>query len=461
MRLPFPTFRKMTIPTFRTRWNVATNGGTITLPLVSGGTYNFHVEWGDSSSSDIAAWNAAAKTHTYTTAGNYEVKITGTITGWRFNQHTDAPKLTRISEWGPLKLVNANSYFYGCTNLQITAPDVLDLTGITSLNSMFRKCSLLTTVPSMDRWDVSNVTNMSYMFTDAVKFNQYIGSWDVGKVENFGVMFGNAAVFNQNISAWNTSSATSMFYMFGQAYKFNQPIGGWETGNVTTMAHMFRGEPGVAGNEFNQDISDWDVSKVTTMQEMFYLNYYFNQDIGGWDVSGVTNMNQMFSNAYAFNQDITEWNVGNVTGSGFTYMFGQARAFNQDISGWDISKATSLTGMFLYATSFNQPIGSWYVESVMHFEEMFSGATAFNQYLGAWILETIENMEGMFDGVTLSTANYDATLIGWDTNKSEWFEFREGAKFSGGNSTYCTAGDERAALIAAGLDITDGGLDCG
>jgi surface protein len=34
----------------------------------------------------------------------------------------------------------------------------------------------------IELWDVSNVTDMSYMFCNAASFNRNIGNWDVSKV---------------------------------------------------------------------------------------------------------------------------------------------------------------------------------------------------------------------------------------------------------------------------------------
>ena len=47
--------------------------------------------------------------------------------------------------------------------------------------------------------DVSNVTEMSSMFSDIEAFNQDINSWDVSNVTNMVGMFIGAEFYNQNI----------------------------------------------------------------------------------------------------------------------------------------------------------------------------------------------------------------------------------------------------------------------
>ncbi|MCP3681209.1 MAG: hypothetical protein GY861_00830, partial [bacterium] len=86
------------------------------LPLEATGTYNFHVDWGDSSSSDITVYNHADTNHSYSGAGTYIVKITGTITGWKFANGGDKLLIYDISSWGPLRLGNSGFAFWGCSN---------------------------------------------------------------------------------------------------------------------------------------------------------------------------------------------------------------------------------------------------------------------------------------------------------------------------------------------------------
>src|SRR5262249_46334986 len=146
------------------------------------GTYNFTAQWGDGNQSTITAYNQAAVTHTYASAGTYTVTITGTIKGFQFSGSGDGPKLLNISGWGPLNLGNGGNYFSGASNLTITATDNLDLTGTTTLTYAFNNCASLTTVPSMNSWNTSAVTDMSYMFYGTSLFNQNIGSWDTSSV---------------------------------------------------------------------------------------------------------------------------------------------------------------------------------------------------------------------------------------------------------------------------------------
>ena len=126
-------------------------------------------------------------------------------------------------------------------------------------------------------WDVSNVTNMSFMFADC-KFDGDISNWDV-------------------------SNVTDMSFMFADC-KFNGDISNWNVSNVTNMDNMFH------RSKFNGDISKWDVSNVTDMRGMYCCST-FNGDISKWDVSNVTDMSGMFSSSI-FNGDISKWDVSNV-----------------------------------------------------------------------------------------------------------------------------------------------------
>jgi surface protein len=226
-----------------------------------------------------------------------------------------------------------------------------------------------------------------------------------------------------------TTLMTDMSNMFERATAFNQPIGSWDVSNVSNMSSMFIWTL----NGFNQDISNWNVSNVLTLRNTFLDARAFNQDISRWNISRVTDMNSTFTGASAFNQPIGNWNVSNVTD--MSRLFAGASSFNQNIGSWNVSRVTDMWKMFLNASNFNQPLGSWNVSRV-----------------------TI--MTDMFLGTPLSTANYDALLIGWSTISPNETALRPNVVFSGGNSKYCNGTTARSAIISTyGWTITDGGPD--
>ena len=482
---------------FITTWKTDNTGTSedneITIPTTGSG-YDYTIDWGDGNSDMNVTGDI---THTYSTAGTYTVSITGAFPRIYFNNGGDKEKLLTIEQWGDIAWSNMESAFYGCSNMNITATDAPDLSGVTSLNQMLRANSTLnadidhwdvSTITSMQNlfagassfnqdlnsWDVSNVTTMSGTFSDATvfngnitnwdvsnvnsmlgmffknhHFNQPIGNWDVSSVTNMTSVFRDAQVFNQDISNWNVSSVTTFSLMFDEAEAFNQDISGWNTSAATTMSFMFR-----KASLFNQPIGTWDVSAVTNMDEMFAQAEAFNQDLNSWDVSSVTNMGLMFRFAYAFNGNITSWNVSNVTNMSF--MFNGATAFNQDISGWDVSSVTFMNGMFYNAPSFNQPIGSWNVSSVTNLFNTFRDASAFNQDISGWDVSSVTDMTNFLNTSGFSKANYDRMLDGWSQ-----LTLQNNVTFGASGIEYCYGADARQSIIDNfNWTITDAGEVC-
>jgi len=180
-----------------------------------------------------------------------------------------------------------------------------------------------------------------------------------------------------HISDWDVSRVTDMSYMFSSAKSFNQDIGNWNVNSVSDMSCMFE-----LADAFNQDIGNWDVSNVANMRYMFELADAFNQDIGNWDVSNVTDMSWMFKEAHAFNQDLSKWDVRNVTN--MSRMFESIKSFNQDLSKWDVSKVENMEGMFCHTKSFNQNLKNWQVNKEVYVSGIFAEAKSFKQDISNW-----------------------------------------------------------------------------
>lgn len=365
--IPFITTWKTSIDDPNTSFD-ETNYVRLIIPFGTS-TYNYTVDWGDGKTPTNHTGDAS---HQYDAAGTYRISITGLFPHFHLSNSTNSlGNIVSIEQWGNNNWLSMASMFEACRNIQYNFSDIPDL---------------------------SNVTDMSNMFSDAV-FNQSINlnNWDLSNITNMSSMFSNT-VFNQNIDInnWNVSNVTNMFSMF-QGAKFMQNI----------------------------DISNWNVGNVKDMGNMFFLTN-FNQNIGNWDVNNVINMDDMFSHA---------------------------RSFNQDISNWDVSNVTSMNSMFYFASFFNQDIGNWNVGNVTNMSLMLAGAEVFNQDLGSWNVSNVTDMTSMLTAVKLSVGNYDSLLINWSAQN-----LRPNVNFSGGLSQYCTGTDARANMINTnGWVILDGG----
>jgi surface protein len=74
------------------------------------------------------------------------------------------------------------------------------------------------------------------MFWGATNFNQAIGNWNVSKVTDMSYMFYEGTNFNQNIGNWNVSSVIYMHYMFFEASNLNKDLCAWYNNMQSTTS---------------------------------------------------------------------------------------------------------------------------------------------------------------------------------------------------------------------------------
>ena len=122
---------------------------------------------------------------------------------------------------------------------------------------------------------------------------------DVSNLDSF--CSNNTGIFEEtkfkyiDISDWDVSNVTDMRYMFYgcDELKSVRDISGWDVSKVTDMMHMF---DGCEELESIGDISKWNVSNVISMTSMFDGCKSFNQDISNWNVSNVRHHEFTFYN---------------------------------------------------------------------------------------------------------------------------------------------------------------------
>ncbi|MDO6519750.1 BspA family leucine-rich repeat surface protein [Zobellia uliginosa] len=332
---------------FITTWKTDNPGTSadnqITIPTFLGKIYNYSVNWGDGNMDTNVTGEI---THTYSTAGTYEVSISGDFPQIYFDNNSDREKILFVNQWGDIKWQSMRSAFSGCTNLDVIATDSPDLSEVTSLTRMFSGCESLIGTPEFNNWNLSTISSIIGLFENCKLFNQPLENWDVSNVDNLEVTFRGASTFNQPLNDWDVSNVVDLTGTFWGAVSFNQPLNKWNVSNVIESWATFLG-----ATSFNQDIGSWDTSKVVTTSEMFREAISFDQDISTWDITSLRDASWMFKDAGLsttnYDRLLIGWNVQDVQpqlypfGAGnSTYCAGK-EARNSLITnhGWEIDDA--------------------------------------------------------------------------------------------------------------------------
>lgn len=143
-------------------------------------------------------------------------------------------------------------------------PNLLQIDGVPEiktqdLSHMFEKTSIR--YGELNKWDVSNVRNMEYMFSNS-KYVDPLGDWNVSGVENMSFMFYNS--------------------------KYNQPLNNWKVTDVDNMESMFE------LSYYTHTLEDWKVSGVKNMKKMFYRSRNKLSWFNNWIISKETDKTNMY-----------------------------------------------------------------------------------------------------------------------------------------------------------------------
>lgn len=204
--------------------------------------------------------------------------------------------------------------------------------------------------------DVSNVTDMSRLFL--------LTNFERGE-------------FDGNISQWDVSNVTNMAYMFAGSH-FNGDISRWNVSNVTNMASMF------FESHFNGDISNWNVSHVKTMNGMF-LASKFNGDVSKWNILGDTDITRMFTGSQLEKEgkipDLKNFDISGAPVeakskthlSSLIYLAISKYGPEVDLNFIDVSKVSDMSFLF-FMSPFKGDISKWNISSDADITDMFKGS---------------------------------------------------------------------------------------
>ena len=162
---------------FVSTWKTTTSSETITLPLRSGFTYNFTVDWGDGTgTSTVTAYDDPNRSHQYTTAGTYQIFIEGSMESFYFNNGGSKDKIISVDLFGNMGWVDLDNAFQGCTNLESFSGGYTS--NVTTMSHMFEGSSSLKGLDLSD-FNTTSVSVMDNMFQNTTDLKVILSdSWE-------------------------------------------------------------------------------------------------------------------------------------------------------------------------------------------------------------------------------------------------------------------------------------------
>jgi len=390
---------KGSFPGIITEWTVGA-GETITLHGQDGGNYLFDVDWGDGTEDTGLTTNS--ETHTYASAGTYEVKILGQFAGFKFFSASaaDRQKLTSFVQWGTETVIEGLlGMFRGCSNMTYLATDTPTINlnpAVTLYNSaerMFESCSAITYL-DVSQWVINGgpliyLANAFRQLRNCEYLN--VSNWDLSGFQP--VASAGLSSFMEAAGA-DTVNGCDILFPSGQC-------------NFYTCSGMF----------FYAKI------KSLVFEPEFIR-------------SGVT-----IGNCFLFAEftDSTVVDLTNVTGTSniesMGGMFQGSNVTELNVSNWDFSNVGNMNNFFrdnTTLTNIDFPSSADYSSLTLAYNMVTTGAS-------------------------ITTAEYDNLLIRLDTTGQKGGTYGLNA----GDSTYTGGGaaaTARANLAAGGWAITDGGI---
>lgn len=499
-------------PTFETLFalhKLPTVSFDFPLVMKSGETFDFTVNWGDGTEESLTNSNFStiahgfsgsvtnniydnngltynsydsdilAYSHTYTSEGSHQITITGSniplryghalemtpadmIATTSYDDFTNAQiahatptgkskaYIRSVDQWGSAIFNDLEAAFERCVDFDILANDIPKFGENANISKMFKLCAKLDgTNGKIEKWDTSNVLNMSQLFAGIRNFRANIDTklvlgntgseylaWNVGNVEDFSYMFAGAnnlnirAGFNQPIPNWNMNNAINLKGMFAYC-NFNQDCmvkgmrGNTEIGSLKILNvnvyddnvvylngtnNTIETENGGIGANIQLDGSNnatsiGEVGDVVVLQsEQGFGNIkctiastgaVVELAIQSYDITTTSNEEEEFFNVYRPEfGSMPHWTA---------WYFGRNLQSNE---------TASVARMFYNNIAFDSDISSWYfwnnTSGVVTLTEMFGYARNFNQPLPrtvgdhddgpymAWDMEKATNAMGMF-----------------------------------------------------------------
>ena len=325
--------------------------------------FNYDVDWGDGTSDTGVVINN--HTHTYPSAGEYIVRITGIFPGLSMSFATTARRnqIKAFLNWGTVPLKSIYGMFEKCINMTYEATDAPDLSGVIApynfANYMFMDCTSITSL------DLSN-------WTDTDNIMQF-----------YQTFYNTTACTLLNLTNWDTSNATTSHQAFGyvgsagSGCEFILPSLDW-AGQIPYQ--------GFIGAKFSAspDVSNWVMPSLPNLTYLFYnTDGAVALDLSTWDISNVTSLLYTFGYCEFTSLNLTNWDTSNVTTFAQTFYNSQGLTHITGLSGFNASSCNSIRSMFYFCKTLSFGLSGSTTNFGSNWGPNLGGVTTFQYTFGA------------------------------------------------------------------------------
>lgn len=266
----------------------------------------------------ICERNIAKLRHTLFDYPNYPLLFKGKIYGYKqmLYDGPHADYLSPFSNWpsSPIHLLG---------NIKD-----LDVSNLTSLNSLFYCCDQLRDISGLSAWDTSNVRDMMSLFSGCSQLADIkpLTNWDTSNVTDISFIFSACSPLSDisPLSNWKTGKVKSLSYAFAFCSKITNlhPIENWDTSNVTDMSYMFQ-QKDPEQTPFSEDerslltdispLANWNIQSLTDTNHIFSccVNLQSLNPLSSWDVKNIKDLSMMFEECFGLQgvNDLSKWTL--------------------------------------------------------------------------------------------------------------------------------------------------------
>ena len=196
---------------------------------------------------DLSHWNVSNVTNMQAMFRNAS-SFNQNISSWDVSKVTKMYRMFQgasafnldISNWDVSKVEDMEYMFASTESFNSN----LNNWNVSSVKNMYAMFSDAYFDQDISDWDTSAVTSMRMMFHKSHLFNQPLNDWRVDLVKDMSFMFSKIPLFNQPLNpppegGWNVSNVTTMVGMFSEASAFYQDISNWNTSSAVASTSMY------------------------------------------------------------------------------------------------------------------------------------------------------------------------------------------------------------------------------